>query len=230
MVRSHGQTQISQERHASNHLLQLLLHLGIPLIACQVSILHQEVLHQQLLQSSRLLLPSFNLSCEVNNSSSIPTRLHANINCPAVLTKGLAINGNADEGVLIASLKYSRSRFCQVRFSWFPNSNLLNSAFCWVAQLRHLRDTPQSSFFRQSSSSFMVSRAIHQGRAVFIVAFLSRGSLATRFPVAWCSVESQSLLTSTSYVCPSSNPFWCLPSEVGSLPLLPSSSRLPFPS
>ena len=138
----------------------------------------------------------------INYPSSIPTRLHANISCPAILTKGFAINDNADEGVLIASSKYSRSRFCQVRFSCFPNSNLLISVFYWVAQLRRLRDTPQSSFFRQSSSSFMVSRAINQGRAVFLVAFLSRGFLVTRFPVAWCSVESHSLPTSTSHVCP----------------------------
>ena len=148
------------------------------------------------------MLSSFNLSCEVNTSSYIPTKLHANISCPAVLTKGFAINGNADEGVLIASSKYFRSRFCQVRFSWFPNSNLLISAFYWVAQLRRLRDTPRSSFFRQSSSFFMVSRATHQGRAVFLVAFLSRGLLANCFPVAWCSVESHYLPTSTSHVFP----------------------------
>ena len=82
-------------------------------------------------------------------SSSIPPKLHANISCPAILTKGFAINGNADEGVLIASSKYFSSNFCQVRLSCFPNSNLSISDFGWVTQWRRLRDTPRSSFFMQ---------------------------------------------------------------------------------
>ena len=134
----------------------------------------------------RPLSPSLSLSCEVNASNATHAKLHVNINCPAVLTKGIAINGNADEGALIASSKYSSSRFSQVRPSWFPNSSLISLAFCWVAQCRRLRDTPRSSFFRQHSSSSVASRAIHQGRALFLVPFLPRGSHVTCFLMAWC--------------------------------------------
>ena len=94
---------------------------------------------------------------------------------------------------LIASSKYSSSRFSQDRPNWFPNSSLLTSAFCWVAQCRHLLDTLRSSSFRRFSSSFVVSRAIHQVRAVFLVALLSKGSQVTCFPMAWCCVENDSL-------------------------------------
>ena len=146
----------------------------------------------------RLFPPSLSLSCKVNASNAPPAKLHVNINCPAVRTKGFAINGNADDGVLIASSKYSSCRFSQDRPNWFPNSSLLNSAFCWVAQCRCLPDTPRSSSFRHLSSSFVVSRAIHQGRAVFLAAFLSRGSNVTCFPMSWCCVESHSLRMSTS--------------------------------
>ena len=64
----------------------------------------------------------------------------------------------------------------------------------------------------------MVSRATHQGRAVFLVAFLSRGSPVTCFPMAWCWVESHSLPTSTSHLCPLVEPllvfaFWGLKSS-----------------
>ena len=74
-------------------------------------------------------------------------KTHVNINCPAVRTKGFAINGNADDGALIASSKYSNSRFYQDCPKWFPNSSLLTSAFCWVAQCRRLLDTLRSSPF-----------------------------------------------------------------------------------
>ena len=166
----------------------------------------------------RPLSPSLSLSCKVNTSNATPAKLLVNINCPAVLTKGFAINGNTDEGALIASSKYSSSRFCQDHPSWFPNSSLLTSAFYWVAQCRSLRDTPRSSVFRQLASSFVVSRAIHQGRAVFIDAFLSRGSHVTCFPMAWCCIESHSLRKSISHVCPLVEPlfafaFWGLKSS-----------------
>ena len=134
----------------------------------------------------RPLSPSLSLSCEVNASNATPAKLHVNFNSPAVLTKGFAINGNADEGALIASSKYSNSRSSQDHPSWFPNSSLLTSAFCWVAKRHRLRNIPRSSFFRQLSSSFVVSRVIHQGRAVFLVAFLTRGSHVTCFPMDWC--------------------------------------------
>ena len=141
------------------------------------------MLHQHLV---RAYPPNLSLSYEVNASNETPARLHENSNCPAVLTKGFAINDDADEGALIASSKYSYSKFSQVRSSWLCNSSLLTSALCWVAQFRLFRDTPPSSPFRQLSSSFMVSRTIHQRRAVILVALLSRGSLVTCLPVSWC--------------------------------------------
>ena len=94
----------------------------------------------------RPLSPSLSLSCEVNASNAALAKLHVNINCSAVVTKGFAINGNADESALIASSKDSSCRFSQVCPSWFPNSSLLTSAFCWEAQCCRLRDTPRSSF------------------------------------------------------------------------------------
>ena len=116
----------------------------------------------------RPLSPRLSLSCGVNASNATPAKLHVNINCPAVLTKRSAINGNADEGALIASSKYSSSRFSQDRPRWFPS----------------------------------------QSRAVFLVAFLSRGSHVTCIPMAWCCVESHYLRMSTSHVCPLVEPFF----------------------
>ena len=110
----------------------------------------------------RTLSPRRSLSCEVNAANALHAKLHVNINCPAVLTKGFAINGNADECALIASSKYSSSMLSQVHLSWFPNSSLLTSAFCGVAQCNRLRDIPRSNFFRQPSNPLVVSTAIHQ--------------------------------------------------------------------
>ena len=58
---------------------------------------------------------------------------------------------------------------------------------------------------------------IHQWRAVFLVAPLSRGSLVTCFPVSWRWVEIHSYRTSTSHICPLVEPlfafaFWGLKS------------------
>ena len=69
--------------------------------------------------------PSLSLSYEVNTYNATLARLNENSNCPAVLTKGFAINDGADEGALIASAKYSSSKFSQVRPSWLCNSSLL---------------------------------------------------------------------------------------------------------
>ena len=95
--------------------------------------LHQHLVHLQ------TLVAQFKFVVRGHASNATPAKLHVNIHCPAVLTKGFAINGNADEGALIASSKYSSSRFSQDRPSWLPNSSLLTSAFCWVAQCRRLR-------------------------------------------------------------------------------------------
>ena len=116
----------------------------------------------------RILSPSFSLSYEVNASSATPAKLHVNINGPAVLTKRFANKCFADEGALILSSKYSSSNLSQVRPNWFFNSSLITSGRCWVAQLRRFLGTPQSSFFRQLSSSFAVSRAIYQTDGAFI--------------------------------------------------------------
>ena len=59
---------------------------------------------------------------------------------------------------------------------WHVNSKLFTSAFCCVTQFRLVLNTLQSSFFRQISSSFIVSRAIHQERVVFFVSPFPRGS------------------------------------------------------
>ena len=130
--------------------------------------------------------PSLSLSYEVDASNATPARRYENRNYPAVLTKGIAINDGADEGALIASSKYSSTKFSRVRPSWVCNSSLLTSALCWMAQLRRFRDTSRSIPFRQFSSSFVVSRAVHQGRALFLVAPYSRGSLVSCFSVSWC--------------------------------------------
>ena len=130
--------------------------------------------------------PSLSLSYEINVSNANLARLLENSNCPAVLTKGFAFNDEADESALIASSNYSSSKFSQDSPSWLCNSSLLTSALCWVAQFRLLRDTPQSSPFRLFPSSFVVSRAIHQGRAMFLVAPHLRGLLVTCLPVSWC--------------------------------------------
>ena len=82
----------------------------------------------------RPLSPSFSLSYEVKASSATPAKLHVNINCPAVLTKGIANKCFADEGALFLSSKCSSSNFSQVRPHWFFNSSLFTSALRWVAQ------------------------------------------------------------------------------------------------
>ena len=59
--------------------------------------------------------PSLSLLYQVNASSTTPVMLHENSNCPAILTKGFAINDGADEVALIASSKYSCSKCSQDR-------------------------------------------------------------------------------------------------------------------
>ena len=112
--------------------------------------------------------PSFSLSYEVNASSATPAKLHVNTNCPAVLTKRFASKCFANEGALILSSNYSSSKFSQVRPNWFFNSSLFTSGLCLIAHFQRFLVTPQSSFFRQLSSSFAVSRAIYQTDGAFI--------------------------------------------------------------
>ena len=141
----------------------------------------------------RPLSPSFSLSYEVKASSATPAKLHVNINCPAVLTKGFANKCFAFEGALFLSSKCSSSDFFQVRPNWFFNSSLFTSAVSWVAQFRRFLNTPRSSFFRQLSSCFAVTRAIHQGRAVFLSSTLFRG--VHLLPASQCpGVDSRSTL------------------------------------
>ena len=143
--------------------------------------------------------PNFSLSPEVSSSN---VKLHVNTNCPAVLTKGFAIKGCADEGALISFSKYSNNSFSQFRANWLLNSNLLTSGLCCVAQFRRFLDTPRSNFFRQLFNSFVVSGAIHQERALFLYNPFSRGSLFTCVPMLWCCFEIHSLPTSTSHIFP----------------------------
>ena len=89
-------------------------------------------------------------------------------------------------GCIISFSKYSSTNFSHVRPSWLLSSKLFTSVFCWSAQFRLFLDTPQSSFFRQTFRFFIVSRAIHQERAVFLVHIFSRGSFVICFPTLWC--------------------------------------------
>ena len=166
--------------------------------------LHQHLVHLKTLSSQfKFIVRGQRFQCH-----SLKTPREHQLS--ALRTKGFAINGNADDGALIASSKYSSSRFSQDCPNWFPNSSLLTSAFCWVVQCRRLRNTPRSSSFRRFYSSFVVSRAIHQGRAVFLVALFSRGLSVTCFPLAWCCGESHSLRMSISHVCPLVEPLFTL--------------------
>ena len=106
-------------------------------------------------------------------------------------------------------------KFCMVLQGLPRTIILLNSS-----TLIHVQDTPRprSSFFRQLPSSFVVSTAIHQGRTVFLVNPLSRGSPATSFPMPCCRIEIHSLSMSTFHICALVEPlfvftFWCLKSS-----------------
>ena len=132
------------------------------------------------------LSPNFSLSPEVSSSNATPVKLHVNNKCPAVLIEGFANKSCADKGALISCSKYPSNSFSQVRPIWFLNSRLFTSALCCVAQFRLFLDTARSNFFRQPSNSFVVSTAIHQERAVFLVNPFSRGSLVTCSPTLCC--------------------------------------------
>ena len=111
-------------------------------------------------------------------SSDLPMQLQPRTTCKknrrSVRVKRFAIRSWADEGWLISFWKYSSSNFSHVRTSWLLNSNLFTSAFCCLAHFRRLLEPPRSSFCRKLSSSFIVSRAIHQERVVFLVSLFSR--------------------------------------------------------
>ena len=79
-----------------------------------------------------------------------------------------------------------RHIFSHVRPSWLLNSKLFTSALCCVTQFRRFLDTLRSSFQRQFSSSFIVSRAIHQERVVFLVSPFSKEPLVICCPTLWC--------------------------------------------
>ena len=108
-----------------------------------------------------------------------PAKHHVNNNWPSVFVKGYTIRGCADEGGLISFSKYSICNFYIVRRNWLLTSSLISSG-------HHLLDTPRSSFFRQSSISFIVFRAIHQERAVFLVGPFSRRLFVICCPTLWC--------------------------------------------
>ena len=116
-----------------------------------------------------LLSPNFSLSHEFRSSYGTPVKHHVKQNRRSVRVKGFAIRSWADEGGLISFSNYSSSNLSDVRPSWLLNTNLFTSPFCCSTQFRLFLDTPQSSFFRQFTSFFIVSRAIHHERVVFFV-------------------------------------------------------------
>ena len=132
--------------------------------------------------SCRHFSSSIILSYEVSASSATRGKLQVNINCPAVLTKGFANKGCADEGALISSSKYSNSNFSQVHPSWRLNSNLFTSALCWVVKIRRLLDTPRSSFFQAALQFFRSIQGCPRGASGVSQRFFSRGS----FAMPWC--------------------------------------------
>ena len=128
----------------------------------------------------------FLFSYEFRSFKAFSANHHVNNNWRSVWVKMFAIRGWADEGVLISFSKCSSTNFTHVRPSWLLNSNLFTSAFCCLAQFRRFLDTPRSSFFRQFSSFSIVSRAIHQEGALFLVNPFSRGSFLICCPTLWC--------------------------------------------
>ena len=81
---------------------------------------------------------------------------------------------------------YSSSNFSYTRPSLASQLQVIHLCFLLRNQLRRFLNNLQSSFCRQFSSSFIVSRAIHQERVVFLVSLFSRGSSVVCWPTFWC--------------------------------------------
>ena len=128
----------------------------------------------------------FLFSYEFRSFKAFSAKHHVNNNWRSVWVKMFAIRGWADEGGLISFSMCSSTNFTHVRPNWLLKSNLFTSAFCCLAQFRRFLDTPRCSFFRQFSSFSIVSRAIHQEGAVFLVNPFSRGSFLICCPTLWC--------------------------------------------
>ena len=128
----------------------------------------------------------FIFSHEFRSFNATSAKHHLNNNWRSIWAKMFAIRSWADEGALISFSRYSSSNFSYVRPSWFLKSNWFTSAFCSFAHFQRFLDTPRSSFCRQFSSSFIVSRAIHQERVVFLVSLFLRGSFVICCPTLWC--------------------------------------------
>ena len=128
----------------------------------------------------------FIFSQEFRSFNATSAKHHVSNNWRSIWMKMFAIRSWADGGALISFSKYSSSNFSNVRPSWLLNSNLFTTAFCCVAQLRRFLFNHRWSFCRQFSSPFIVSRAIHQERVVFLVSLFSRGSSVICCPTFWC--------------------------------------------
>ena len=150
-----------------------------------------EVLHEAtyciiIRHTYELLSPNFSLSHEFRSSNETPAKHHVKQNRRSVRMKRFAIRSWADEAALISFLKYSSSNFSHVRPSWLLKSNLFTSAFCCLTYFRRFLDTTRSSCCRLFSSSFIVSRVIHQEQVVFLVSLFSRKSFVISCPKLWC--------------------------------------------